>query len=70
LRPQEELEAWKKRDPVPAFEAKLLSQKVLTGAQVSDIERGIAARVEEAVQFALASPYPANEDVFEDVYSA
>jgi pyruvate dehydrogenase E1 component alpha subunit len=70
LRPSEELEAWKKKDPVPAFEAKLRAQGVLTSPQVEDMERQIASRVQEAVQFALDSPYPANEDVFEDVYSA
>ena len=52
-----------------AFEAKLLKQGVLTRADVERIDDEILARVEEADQFALDSPYPAPEDALEDVYS-
>jgi TPP-dependent pyruvate/acetoin dehydrogenase alpha subunit len=69
LRPKAELEAWKKKCPVAAFQNKLLKQKVLTPAKVKSINAGILAQVEEAHAFALDSPYPRPEDALQDVYS-
>ena len=48
LRPQEEIEAWKKKCPVAAFETKLLQQGVLTRADVESINERVLAQVEEA----------------------
>jgi TPP-dependent pyruvate/acetoin dehydrogenase alpha subunit len=68
-RPRAEIEAWAKKCPVAAFEAELLSRKVLTRDDVERIDSEILRRVEEAHRFALASPYPEPEDALEDVYS-
>jgi acetoin:2,6-dichlorophenolindophenol oxidoreductase subunit alpha len=70
LRPSEELEAWKKKCPVTTFEAKLLANGTLTKSSQKVIEDGILAQVEEAIKFALESPYPQPWDALEDVYSA
>ena len=70
LRPREELDAWAKRCPVMAYEAKLLKQGALTRADTERIDGEILDRVEQAYQFALDSPYPAPEDALEDVYSS
>ena len=70
LRPPEELEAWAERCPVAAFEAKLLTQDVLTRSDIERINREVLGRVEEAYRYALESPYPEPEDALEDVYSA
>jgi TPP-dependent pyruvate/acetoin dehydrogenase alpha subunit len=70
LRPREELEAWKKKDPIPAFEAILLEKGVLTKEKTESIDGEILSRVEDAVKYALESPYPEPAEVFEDVYSA
>jgi len=70
LRPAEELEAWKKKCPVAAFEAKLLQQGVLTRSDLESINERIIAQIDEAVQFAVDSPYPQPQDALEDVYSA
>ena len=69
LRPREEIEAWAKRCPVAAFEAKLLRQDVLTRSDIERINDEILSRVEEAYQFAVESPYPEPQDALEDVYS-
>lgn len=68
-RPKEELETWLKKDPIPRFEAKLLEMGVLTAAQASQIDQEIRAKVEEAIQFAEASPYPEAAEIFDDVYT-
>jgi TPP-dependent pyruvate/acetoin dehydrogenase alpha subunit len=69
LRPPEELEAWKKKCPVAAFERKLFDRKILTPSEAESINQKILAQVEEAHAFALASPYPEPQDALEDIYS-
>jgi len=69
LRPPEELESWKKKCPVAAFEAALLERGVLSRADLDRIEEGVLAQVEEAYRFAIESPDPEPEDALEDVYS-
>lgn len=68
-RNREEEEMWKAKDPIPRFEAKLMEMGVLTEAQAREINERILAEVEEAVRFAEESPWPAPEEVLEDVYT-
>jgi TPP-dependent pyruvate/acetoin dehydrogenase alpha subunit len=56
-RPEEELERWLARDPLTVAKAKLRE----TGVRESDIEsveEEIKARIERAIEGALAAPYP------------
>jgi acetoin:2,6-dichlorophenolindophenol oxidoreductase subunit alpha len=69
LRPREELEAWKKKCPIAVFEGRLLADGIMTREESKAIEEKTMARVEEAIQFALESPFPRPEDALEDVYS-
>jgi pyruvate dehydrogenase E1 component alpha subunit len=68
-RTREEEEMWKAKDPIPRFEAKLKEMGLLTEAQAREINERIIAQVEEAVRFAEESPWPAPEEVLEDVYT-
>ncbi len=70
MRPAEEIEAWKKKCPVATYEARLLGQGVLTHSDLEAIKARVQAQIDEAVQFAVDSPYPQPEDALEDVYSA
>ena len=70
LRPQEELESWKKQCPVAAFERRLLDRKVLSHSEAESINQRILNQVEDAHAFALESPYPQPQDALEDVYSS
>ena len=69
LRPGKELEAWKKKCPIAAFEHKLLKRNILTPAKIKSINDRIMQKVEEAHDFALNSPYPQPQDALQDVYS-
>jgi acetoin:2,6-dichlorophenolindophenol oxidoreductase subunit alpha len=69
LRPREELEAWKKQCPVSALKEKLLERKILPSSEVESIDQKILAQVQEAYDFAMASPYPKPEDALEDIFS-
>ena len=57
-RPADEIEAWKKRDPIKLFQERLLSESILTKADVERIEKETVAEVDEAEKFALESPRP------------
>jgi TPP-dependent pyruvate/acetoin dehydrogenase alpha subunit len=68
-KPKEEVETWKKRDPIPAFRKRLLEMNVLTEQEVDRIDCEIEDEVGKAVKFASESPYPAPEETLEDVFA-
>jgi pyruvate dehydrogenase E1 component alpha subunit len=67
-RTKEEVGQWRERDPVPRFGEELERAGVLDGAARAEIEREAAERVEQAVAFAEASPFPEAGSLYEDVY--
>jgi len=64
-----EFARWQAKDPVALFRARLLKEKVLTPAEAKRIEAAARAEVEDAVQFALASPLPRPEEAVNFVYA-
>jgi TPP-dependent pyruvate/acetoin dehydrogenase alpha subunit len=66
-RTQEEIDAWRRRDPVATFRARLPELGVPQGA-VEDIEARSRAEVDDAVRFALDSPYPDLAEAYTDVF--
>jgi pyruvate dehydrogenase E1 component alpha subunit len=67
-RTKEEVEHWRERDPIPAFGELLEREGILDGNAPMEIDRDAIARVDEAVAFAEASPFPTPESLYEDVY--
>jgi TPP-dependent pyruvate/acetoin dehydrogenase alpha subunit len=59
-RPQEEIEAWKKRDPVNVFRERLLREGVLTQTEVDRIDREATGEMEEAERLATQDPFPSD----------
>jgi acetoin:2,6-dichlorophenolindophenol oxidoreductase subunit alpha len=68
-RPKEEVEQWLARDPLKRFKQVLLQNSDFSQSEVQEIEEKVAADIEEAVKFAVQSPYPAPEEALEDVYA-
>ncbi|MGA2309398.1 MAG: pyruvate dehydrogenase (acetyl-transferring) E1 component subunit alpha [Candidatus Bathyarchaeia archaeon] len=68
-RPKEEVEQWLARDPLKRFKEVLLQNSDFSQSEVQEIEEKIAADIEDAVKFAVQSPYPAPEEALEDVYA-
>ncbi len=64
----EDLEKWKKRDPIDLCQKKLLDQKILTPQEDEKLRKGVQAEVDEAVAHAFSCPDPTLDDLFEDVY--
>jgi len=58
-----EVLAYEARCPVMTFRKKLLSENVLTGEQIAQMESGIDQEIEEAFRFAKESPLPKKEDL-------
>src|SRR5207247_2518216 len=64
-----EFQAAKTNDPIPRFRAKLVAQAVMSEAEALAIEQLVNTEMDEAVQFALASPLPAPEEATNFVYA-
>jgi pyruvate dehydrogenase E1 component alpha subunit len=68
-RPKEEVEQWLTKDPIKRFKEKLLQTKTLTEPEIKQTEKEVSNEIDEAVKFAMESPYPAPEEALEDVYA-
>jgi TPP-dependent pyruvate/acetoin dehydrogenase alpha subunit len=68
LRSPEELDAWRARDPILRF-ARALVEGGVKPERLDELEEQARRDVEEAVEFALASPRPEGEAALEDVYA-
>ncbi len=58
-----QLEDWLKRDPITLFEEKLCSDGILATDDLLALKDEVKAEVEDAVEFAKASPFPKIEDL-------
>ena len=67
-RTKEEVEREKLRDPIVIFGERCVKDGALTDADLKLIEKAVFDQVDEAVAFAEASPEPAPEELFTDVY--
>jgi len=67
-RTKEEIEAWKKKDPIPRLAAKLTKDKVATKKKLEAIQKDIDKQIDEAVEFANKSEFPSLDKLYEDVY--
>lgn len=65
----QELEDWRKQDPIHRFRAYLASQTEITPAALKQIDRETLVTVEEAIQFALTSPEPLPEPLNTNVFA-
>jgi pyruvate dehydrogenase E1 component alpha subunit len=68
-RSKEELENYKKVDPVEVIREALISKKYMSEADVEALEEQIDAEVDAAVEFADNSPFPDPSELYTDVYT-
>jgi TPP-dependent pyruvate/acetoin dehydrogenase alpha subunit len=68
-RTQKEVEDWKTRDPIKAAEARLVERVLADQALFQSIREEMTSKVDEAVDFARASPLATPESALEDVYT-
>ena len=66
-RASEEVAAWKERDPIALYEARLCAEGVLDREKISAIASEIENQLEKAVELAEQAPSPRSEDCLTDV---
>ena len=67
-RPQEELEALLRRDPIERFRSYLLEESVLSEAEDERLQQGCTTEVDQAVQAAEGAAQPVADDLLEHVF--
>lgn len=68
IRPKEEIEKWKQRDPIKRFENYLLNSQDFSEQELEEIKREAEKEVEEAHQFAKESPYPSENQLSQNIF--
>ncbi|AEI51741.1 pyruvate dehydrogenase (acetyl-transferring) E1 component subunit alpha [Runella slithyformis] len=67
-RTKEEVEEYKKRDPIEMVKDKILKNGIATEEDLAAIDAKIKQQVEESVKFAEESPWPDASEIFTDMY--
>ena len=67
-RTKEQVETWRRRDPIATFGNRLVDEGVISAETREELDRRAQARVDEAVAFADASPFPEPTSLYDDVY--
>jgi hypothetical protein len=67
-RTKEEVEEWRKRDPIETFGKRLVDESVLSENDLEKLNEEAMATVDEAVKFADKSPFPDLDSLYDHVY--
>jgi TPP-dependent pyruvate/acetoin dehydrogenase alpha subunit len=67
-RTRDEVEEWKKADPIVLLWDKMSQEGIITDQEYKDMDKEVTQVVEEAVRFAEASPEPPLSELLTDVY--
>jgi hypothetical protein len=67
-RTKEQVEEWRKRDPILQWGDRLEAEKVVTAEEREQFDEDAVAKVDKAVAFADDSEMPAPESLYDDVY--
>ena len=68
LRSKEEKEYFAAKDPIPQLEKHLLDNKLCSAEDLAAVRKAVDAKVDEAVEFAEASPSPERKQLLENVF--
>jgi pyruvate dehydrogenase E1 component alpha subunit len=68
-RTKDEVKEWRELDPIKIFRDRLVAEGTATEETLDDVDRELDQEVEEASAWALASPEPAAEEAFTDLFA-
>jgi len=68
-RSKDEVEQWKKRDPIAMFRKRVVEEGKITAVELDAIDAAIAKEMEQAVEFARQSPEPDIESALQDIFT-
>ncbi len=67
-RTKEEVEEWRRRDPIETFSKRLKDEDVLSGKDLEKLDAQATEAVDECVKFADQSPFPDLASLYDEVY--
>ncbi|HAF48504.1 MAG TPA: pyruvate dehydrogenase (acetyl-transferring) E1 component subunit alpha [Anaerolineaceae bacterium] len=67
-REKEEVKKWQDEDPIGIFRKYLLEEEIATETELDELDDEAEGIINDAVEFAEASPEPEDEALFEDIY--
>jgi len=67
-RTKEDVEEWRRRDPIASFRSRLASEGVISEDEAEELDKEAIAAVDESVQFADNSPFPDLDSLYDDLY--
>ena len=68
-RHQHEVEPWLNLDPITLFSSQLLENGLTTAGEIDAIDEDVENEVNEAIRFALESPFPMPDELYTDIYA-
>lgn len=68
-RSREEENSWKRKGPLRRMKKHLIGNGIMTEDDDHEIKKSVREKVQEAVKFSKASPYPEKETLLEGVYA-
>ncbi len=68
-RHQNEVEPWLDLDPIALFSNHLLNNDLTTAGEIDAIDEDVENEVNEAIRFALESPFPTPDELHTDIYA-
>ena len=68
-RTKEEIESWKKRDPITRFRESLMAEGVIDEEEGARIEEEARQTIMDALEYAQASPEPSVDTILDGVYA-
>lgn len=68
-RTKEEIAQWKEKCPIKRLKERLLEEGVATQEELDAVDEQTTKQIDDAIQYAIDSPYPALETVYDDVYA-
>ncbi len=68
-RTKEEVEEWKKRDPIQMFRARVIAEGSLAAAEMDAVDQQLTRDMEAALEFARQSPEPDTALALQDIFT-
>jgi pyruvate dehydrogenase E1 component alpha subunit len=68
-RTQDEIQSWKKKDPIIQYKAKLIDSGLYTDGDLEEVQGSVILQLDEAVAYAKAAEKPEAEDALAGVYA-
>jgi TPP-dependent pyruvate/acetoin dehydrogenase alpha subunit len=68
-RPKEEVEEWKRKDPIKRMKDRLLADKLFSEKELAELQGNAEKAISDALAFAEASPEPSLDSIEQDVYA-